>query len=311
MGLSGSYGAADDAESEATVATAVELGVTLFDTGDFYGNGHNEVLVGRALRGVRDRVRIATKTGVIRDAGGMRYDGSPAYLRRACEASLERLGVEQIDIYYLARRDPAVPIEESVGAMAELLDEGKIGGIGLSEVSAATVRRAHAVHPLTAIQSEYSLTERHVEARLLPAVRELGIQLVAYSPLGRGLLSGSLRSAADLREGDFRTQTPRFQGENLTRNLGLVDVLAELAAERGVTTAQLALAWVYAQGDDVVPIPGTRNAERLAQNVAAASIRLSAIELRRLDEAVPVGAAAGDRYPAAAMSGLETEESDS
>ena len=305
MGLSGAYGAADEGASIATITAAVEHGVTLFDTGDFYGNGHNERLVGRALAPVRDRVAIATKTGVIRRPDGMSLDGSPAYLRQACEASLERLGTDRVDVLYLARRDPKTPIEESVAAMAELKAEGKIGAIGLSEVSAATIRRAHAEHPIAAVQLEYSLTERSPEGDVLPTLRELGIALVAYSPLGRGLLGGGLRSAADFADNDFRRLTPRFQGENLERNLTLVDALAAIAAERGVTPAQLALAWVCSRGEDVIPIPGTRSAERLAENLAATGIELTADELERLDTALPAGAAAGERYPASAMHTLD------
>jgi aryl-alcohol dehydrogenase-like predicted oxidoreductase len=305
MGMSGGYGEADEREARATIHRALELGVTLFDTGDFYGDGANERLLGSALADRRGEAVIATKTGVRREGGAMNVDGSPDYLRRACEASLRRLGVERIDILHLARVDPAVPIEESVGTLGELQAAGKIGGVGLSEVSAETLRRAHAVHPITSLQTEYSLWQRHVEGEILPAARELGVGFVAYSPLSRGLLGGAIHSPTDLAEEDFRRRTPRFQGDNLARNVEIAERVGALAAERGVTTAQLALAWVLGRGDDVVPIPGTKRRAYLEQNVAAVEIELSAEELRALDAAVPPDGAAGERYPEAVMPYLD------
>jgi aryl-alcohol dehydrogenase-like predicted oxidoreductase len=306
MGMSGSYGPADEREATATIARALELGITLFDTGDFYGHGANERVVERALASQRDRAVIATKTGMRRDADGKPYvDGSPSYLRRACDASLERLRVDHIDLYYLARVDPTVPVEESVGAMAELVASGKVRSLGLSEASARTIRRAHAVHPIAALQTEYSLWERHAEHEILPTVRDLGIGFVAYSPLGRGFLAGGVRSTEELPDGDFRRFTPRFQGENLAGNIDIVEQVDALAAETGLTQAQLALAWVRAQGDDIVPIPGTKRRRYLEENVAAASIELSPDQLARLEAAVPRGGAAGDRYPGPIMETID------
>jgi aryl-alcohol dehydrogenase-like predicted oxidoreductase len=301
MGMSGSYGPADEAEAEATIKRALELGVTLFDTGDFYGAGHNERLLGRALAGHRDEVVLATKTGIQRGPEGPVAAASPATLREACDASLERLGTEHIDLWYLARVDPNVPVEESVGAMAEMVQAGKVRAIGLSEVSAETLRRAHAVHPITALQTEYSLWQRHVEAQILPTARELGIGFVAYSPLGRGLLSGGVRPDAELPDNDFRRSSPRFQGDNLTLNLTLVERIRALAEEKGATPAQLAIAWALAQGEDVVPIPGTKRRRYLEQNVAAAQIELSEADLAHLDGLV----AAGARYPEPLMRDIE------
>jgi aryl-alcohol dehydrogenase-like predicted oxidoreductase len=307
MGMSGSYGPADEGEATATIQRALELGVTLFDTGDFYGDGANERLVGRALVGRREMAVIATKTGMRRTEDGKpRVDGTPSYLRQACDRSLERLGVDHIDLYHLARVDPLVPVEESVGAMAELVAAGKVRSLGLSEISPATIRRAHAVHPIAALQTEYSLWERHAEDAILPTVRELGVGFVAYSPLGRGFLAGGLRSPGELSEGDFRRSTPRFQGENLEGNLEIVGTLDALAAEAGLTQAQLALAWVRAKGDDIVAIPGTKRRSYLEENVAAASIELTADQLARLDAAVPPGRVAGDRYPEAIMRMIDT-----
>jgi len=307
MGMSGSYGPGDEAESAATIKRALELGVTLFDTGDFYGDGDNERLLGRALAGRRHEAVIATKTGMRRGGDGPpRVDGTSSYLRRACDASLVRLGVEQIELYYLARVDPAVPVEESVGAMSELAASGKVRFLGLSEASAETIRRAHAVHPITAVQTEYSLWERHAEEAVLPTVRELGIGFVAYSPLGRGFLAGGLHSAAELVENDFRRFTPRYQGQNLARNARIVERVEELAAEMGATAAQLALAWVRARGDDIVPIPGTKRRRYLEQNVEAASIELSSDQLARLEAAVPEGGPAGDRYPEPIMQTIDS-----
>jgi aryl-alcohol dehydrogenase-like predicted oxidoreductase len=299
MGMSAFYETAEESDAIATIHRALELGVTLLDTADVYGPFTNEELVGKAIRGRRDAVQLATKFGFALADDGTRggVDGSPAYVRRACEASLRRLGVETIDLYYQHRVDPSVPIEETVGAMAELVAEGKVRHLGLSEASAATIRRAHATHPITALQSEYSLWTRDVEAEILPALRELGIGLVPYSPLGRGFLTGRFRSADDLGADDWRRSNPRFSDEALAANRRLLELLEELAAERGVTTAQLALAWVLHQGDDVVPIPGTKQQRYVEQNVAACEISLSVEELSRLDEAFPPGAASGDRYP--------------
>jgi aryl-alcohol dehydrogenase-like predicted oxidoreductase len=299
MGMSEFYGDTDDDESLATIERALELGVNFLDTADMYGPFTNERLVGRAIAGRRDEVVLATKFGNVRGENGERLGvrGDAEYVRQACDASLERLGVEQIDLYYQHRVDPQVPIEETVGAMAELVQQGKVRYLGLSEAAADTVRRAHAVHPIAALQTEYSLWTRDVEQRILPTVRELGIGFVAYSPLGRGFLSGRFRSPDEIPEGDFRRANPRFQGENFERNMGIVDRVRELAEEKGVTPAQLALAWVMAQGNDVVPIPGTKRRRYLEENVAATEISLSEDDLRRLDDAAPPGATAGDRYP--------------
>jgi aryl-alcohol dehydrogenase-like predicted oxidoreductase len=299
MGMSEFYGDTDDDESLATIERALELGVNFLDTADMYGPFTNERLVGRAIAGRRDDVVVATKFGNWRGENGERLGirGDPEYVHQACDASLERLGVEQIDLYYQHRVDPKVPIEETVGAMAELVQQGKVRYLGLSEAAADTVRRAHAVHPISALQTEYSLWTRDVEDEILPTVRELGIGFVPYSPLGRGFLSGRFRSPDDIPEGDFRRANPRFQGENFERNMAIVDRVRELADEKGVTPGQLALAWVMAQGDDIVPIPGTKRRSYLEENVAATEITLSDDDLRRLDEAAPAGATAGDRYP--------------
>jgi aryl-alcohol dehydrogenase-like predicted oxidoreductase len=299
MGMSEFYGETDDQESIATIRLALDLGVTLIDTADMYGPYTNEELVGRAIKGRREVVVVATKFGNVRGEHGERLGvrGDPDYVRQACDASLRRLGVDHIDLYYQHRVDQNVPIEETVGAMGELVDAGKVRFLGLSEASADTVRRGHDVHPISALQTEYSLWTRDVEERILPTTRELGIGFVAYSPLGRGFLSGRFRSPKDLPEGDFRRDNPRFQGENFERNLGIVDAVRELADEKGVTAAQLALAWVIHQGDDVVPIPGTKRRRYLEENVAAAEVELSADELSRLDDAAPPGATAGERYP--------------
>lgn len=308
MGMSDFYGRRDDAESAATLVRAVDLGVTFFDTADMYGPQTNEILVGKALRPFRDRVVIATKFGIVRDPGDASsrgVNGRPDYLRLACEGSLKRLGVDTIDLYYQHRLDPEVPIEDTVGAMAELVAQGKVRFIGLSEVSAATLRRAHAVHPVTAVQSEYSLWTRDPEESVLPACRELGVGFVPYSPLGRGFLTGAFKSAADLAPDDYRHQTPRFQGGNLDRNLALVAQVEALAKEKGCTAAQLAIAWVLAQGGDIVPIPGTKRRERLEENLGALEVRLTGADLARLAETFVPGAAAGDRYPAAMMRRLD------
>jgi len=306
MGMSEFYGPSDDAQSLATLGRALELGVTFLDTADTYGHGHNEQLVGRFLAGRRAKVVLATKFGIVRTPGKYerRIDNSPAYVKAACEASLRRLGVEVIDLYYAHRVDPAVPIEDTVGAMADLVRAGKVRALGLSEVSAPTLRRAHAVHPIAAVQSEYSLWTRDPEASVLPACRELGVTFVAYSPLGRGMLAGAIDKKTELAANDFRRLSPRFQGDNLERNLRLVGAVRALAAAKGATPAQVALAWLLQQGKDIVPIPGTRRIRTLEENVAAASLKLSAEELSRLDRAMPPGAAAGDRYPPAGMKGI-------
>ena len=299
MGMSEFYGATDEDEALATIHRALELGVTLIDTADIYGPFTNERLVGRAIAGRRDEVVLATKFGNVRreDGSWVGIDGRPEYVHSACDASLKRLGVEHIDLYYQHRVDKKVPIEETVGAMAELVQAGKVRHIGLSEASPETIRRAHAVHPITALQTEYSLWSRDPEERLLPTVRQLGIGFVAYAPIGRGFLSGRFRSPDDVGdEGDFRSRHPRFQGDNFRRNRELVERLEALAAEKGVTPAQLALAWVLHQGDDIVPIPGTKHRTYLQENVAAVEIELSEEDLARIDEAAPHGVTAGDRY---------------
>ena len=298
MGMSEFYGSADEAEAKAVIARALDLGVTFVDTADMYGPFTNEKLVGEAISGRREEVVLATKFGNVRGENGERLGvrGDPDYVRRCCEDSLRRLGVERIDLYYQHRVDPKVPIEETVGAMAELVEQGKVAHLGLSEAAPETVRRAHATHPIAALQTEYSLWSRDPENELLPTVRELGIGFVAYSPLGRGFLTGRFKSVDDLPEDDFRRVNPRFEGENFDRNLELVKKVEELAAEKDVAAGQLALAWVLAQGTDIVPIPGTKHVEYLEQNVAAAEIELGEEDLRRIDEAAPAGAAAGDRY---------------
>jgi aryl-alcohol dehydrogenase-like predicted oxidoreductase len=303
MGMSIGYGSADERESIATLHRALDLGVDFFDTAELYGPHTNEQLLGRALDGWRDEVKLATKFGVRHadpnDPGRPFPDGTPENVRRSIEGSLERLGTDHVDLYYQHRIDPDVPVEETVGAMAELVREGKVLHIGLSEASAETIRRAHAVHPLTAVQTEYSLFARDVEDEVLPTLRELGIGLVAYAPLGRGLLSGRFRSHDDLEADDFRRTVPRLSGENLERNLGLLDKVEELAEEKGCTTGQLAIAWVMAQGDDVVPIPGTKRRSYLEENVAAAAIELTDDDLARIDAEVPE--AAGERYNESGM----------
>ena len=298
MGMSEFYGEGDEAESVATIHRALELGIDFLDTADMYGVGHNERLVGRAIAGRRDDIVLATKFGIVRGENGSRVgiSGRPEYVKQACDASLGRLGVDHIDLYYQHRVDPDVPIEDTVGAMAELVHQGKVRHLGLSEAAPSTIRRAHAVHPITALQTEYSLWTRDPEDAILATVRELGIGFVAYSPLGRGFLTGAITRPEDLDEGDFRRQNPRFVGENLERNLELVERVRELAEEKGVTAAQLALAWVMAQGGDIVPIPGTKRRVRLEENAAGADVELTDDDLRRLDEAVPVGATAGERY---------------
>lgn len=308
MGMSEFYGARDDAESVATLEQAVEReGITLLDTADMYGAGHNEELVGRFLKGRRDRVKVATKFAIRRPDGEPPgsyvrvIDSSPAYARVAVEASLRRLGVETIDLYYCHRINPGIPVEDTVGAMADLVRVGKVRHIGLSEVRGETLRRAHAVHPITAVQSEYSLWTRDPETGVLPACRELGVGFVAYSPLGRGFLTGTVGNPAELPEGDFRRISPRFQAEALAANQRLADAVRTVAADAGCSAAQLALAWVLHQGDDIVPIPGTKRRRYLAENAAAVPVRLSAEVLNRLDALFAPGAVAGARYPEAGM----------
>jgi len=298
MGMSQSYGVRDDRESVATLELALDRGVTFLDTADVYGPFTNERLVGETIRDRRREVFLATKCGFVPGPPGepMRVDGSPSHIRAACEGSLERLGVSTIDLYYLHRRDPRTPIEESVRAMASLVDAGKVRFLGLSEVSGATLRRAHSVHPITAVQSEYSLWTRDPEVGILPTCRELGVGFVPFSPLGRGFLGGGIRSLDALPKDDFRRGIPRFQSENLDRNLALVARLQEIAAVKGCTPAQLALAWVLAQGDDIVPIPGTKRRAYLEQNMAAVDLRLSGADREALEGLFPRGAAAGDRY---------------
>jgi aryl-alcohol dehydrogenase-like predicted oxidoreductase len=302
MGMSEFYGARDDDESTATMHRALDLGVNFLDTSDVYGPYTNEVLVGRAIADRRDEVILATKFGIVRDPddpAARGQNGRPEYVKRAAEASLKRLGVDHIDLYYQHRVDPATPIEETVGALAELVSEGKVRYIGLSEASPDTLRRANAVHQITALQTEYSLWSREPEDEILPTCRELGIGFVAYSPLGRGFLTGAIQSIDDLDEDDYRRFSPRFQGENFQRNLDLATKIAELAADKAVTPAQLALAWVLSQGEDIVPIPGTKRRARLEENAAAVDVVLSDDELREIAAALPE--AAGQRYPEAMM----------
>lgn len=299
MGMVGWYGSGDEAESLRTIHRAIEMGATLIDTAEMYGPYTNEELVGRAIAGRRDDVFLCTKFGIIRDeaANQVRYDGSPANVRRSIDGSLKRLGVDHVDLYYLHRVDTDTPIEESVGAMAELVRAGKVRHLGLSEASAATIERAHAVHPIAAVQSEYSLFSRDIEdTGVIRKLRELGIGLVSYSPLGRGLLTGEIRSAADLEPDDVRRNHPRWQGDNFQKNLDLVDRVRDVADELGATPAQVALAWVLAQGEDIVTIPGTKRVERLEENVGATVLRLSADHRARIEAAAPKGAAAGERY---------------
>lgn len=306
MGMSDFYGGRDEDEAIATLHRAIDLGVTFLDTADMYGVGRNEELVGRAIRGKRDAVIIATKFGNVRAPDGthLGIDGTPAYVRQACEASLQRLGIETIDLYYQHRVDPNTPIEDTVGAMADLVREGKVRHLGLSEAGPQTVRRAHAIHPIAALQTEYSLWSRDPEDELLPTVRELGIGFVPYSPLGRGFLTGQIKSIDDLEDDDYRRTTPRFQGENFQKNLDLVREIGAMAQSKGCTPAQLALAWVLAQGDDIVPIPGTKRRRYLDENVGALQVALTAEDLARIDNIIPPGSAAGTRYAAAQMQNL-------
>ncbi|ANZ16997.1 aldo/keto reductase [Streptomyces noursei] len=302
MGMSHGYGASDDDQSIATIRHALDLGVTLLDTADFYGSGHNEELIGRAVAGRRDEVVLATKFGFANRLGEpVEIRGDAAYVRQACDASLRRLGVDHIDLYYQHRVDPDVPIEETVGAMAELVAAGKVRHLGLSEAGAETIRRAHAVHPIAALQSEWSLWTRDLEEEIAPVCRELGIGLVPFSPLGRGFLTGRYTSVEGLSESDVRRTQPRFADGNLEQNLAIVEKLDELAAEKGVTAGQLALAWVQHRGDDVVPIPGTRRQKYLVENLGALEVRLSAEELGAIDAAAPAGLVAGTRYDAGSL----------
>jgi len=306
MGMSDFYGPSDEEKSLETLHHAIEIGVTFWDTSDMYGLGHNEQLVGRALEGRRDRVVLATKFGILRGEDGavLGIDGRPEYVRQACDASLRRLRVDHIDLYYQHRVDPKVPIEETVGAMAELVKAGKVRHLGLSEAAAGTLRRAAKVHPIAALQTEYSLWTRDVEDEILPTCRELGIGLVAYSPLGRGFLTGKIQNVDELDPSDWRRQNPRFQGENFENNLKLAERIRQIAEKKACTPAQLALAWLLAHGRDIVPIPGTRSIQRLDENAAAAEVTLSAADLAEIEAALPRTAVAGQRYPESSMASV-------
>jgi len=306
MSMSGTYGKSDDQECIGVIHRALDLGINHLDSSDMYGWGQNEELLGRAIKGKRDRVLVATKFGQVRspDGKGNLVDGRPAYVAEACDASLKRLGVDVIDLYYQHRVDPKVPIEDTVGGMSRLIERGKVRFLGLSEAAPETVRRAQAVHPISAVQSEYSLLYRQPAEDTIAACRELGISFIAYSPIGRGLLSARIKQAGDMPEDDRRRQHPRFQDGNLEHNLGLVRQIEEIAREKGATPAQLALAWLLAQGEDILPIPGTKRRSYLEENVEALSITLTKDDLARINEAMPPGAAAGSRYPEAQMKGV-------
>jgi aryl-alcohol dehydrogenase-like predicted oxidoreductase len=306
MGMSEFYGPGDEKKSIAVIHEAIELGITFFDTADMYGVGHNEELIGRAVRDRRDKLIIATKFGNVRGSDGsfLGVNGRPEFVRSACIASLHRLGIETIDLFYQHRVDQNTPIEETVGAMSELIREGKVRYLGLSEAAPATIRKAHSVHPISALQTEYSLWTRDVEAEIFPTCRELGIGFVPYSPLGRGFLTGKIKKQTDLSEGDIRKKSPRFQVENLNKNLRILEMLEHLAIEKKCTPAQLALAWCLAQGNDIVPIPGTKKLKYLRENIEAVKVQLTSTEIRTMNSMFPVGIAAGERYPAVQMQRL-------
>lgn len=306
MGMSEFYGSGDDQEAIATIHHALDLGVNFLDTADMYGPFTNEKLVGRAIKDRRDQVILATKFGNVRSAEGgwLGINGKPEYVRQSCDESLQRLGVDVIDLYYQHRVDITVPIEETVGAMAELVQQGKVRYLGLSEAAPATIRRAQAIHPISTLQTEYSLWSRDPEDEILPTLRELGIGFVPYSPLGRGFLTGAIANPDDFAPDDFRRRSPRFQGENFAKNLELVEQVKAIANEKGITAGQLALAWLLAQGDDIVPIPGTKRRKYLEENIGAATVTLTAEDIHRINAVAPQGIAAGDRYPAQNMSSL-------